>query len=49
MKPKRHRWKHSIKVEIREKLKRGRREEVTDISGFHGGEYEDCLLGCCAV
>jgi hypothetical protein len=21
-----------------------------EISGFHGGEYEDgCLLGCCAV
>jgi hypothetical protein len=24
--------------------------ESSEISGFHGGEYEDdCLLGCCAV
>jgi hypothetical protein len=23
---------------------------TSEISGFHGGEYEDdCLLGCCAV
>jgi hypothetical protein len=25
-------------------------EYLGDISGYHGGEYEDdCLLGCCAM
>jgi hypothetical protein len=30
--------------------RRIKQDELGEISGSHGGEYEDdCLLGCCAV